>query len=374
MRNTWTLFLYHQKNPVILTPSMSALTPPPQTMRDRLQPFVYLRTERRDTLVEQSVFERTPGSWFHNTFIKTKRPDPIAYRDDGGAGRIPVYGIPLPDAVFSRMLLGLRFPDMLPNMWKAVPPGLRVTREEWQRYLVDMSLDGYCKRPTDGDDERKAKRRKAREDAYRRACETPFRKRWKRIALALAEKITADHPHWASLKLGTTEVIAAEFVTTQVRPTLDGVYDDVIAVPGEPAIPPVSIATVLCDEGDVDDHRFFRNTLRTALLQHFTPETPLTVELYRIPIRSARKRGISINYWPSTARGRTLTQGTHDVVRISIGIDKVAAISRGVPPDMSSELRGDDGSGSGGSGNIHSCASSSSDSDDEHAVDDDDAA
>jgi len=282
-------------------------------MTTPLPPFVYLRTEHEDTLVESSLFARIPCSWFFNTFVAMKLPTPVDFK---GEARVPVYGIPLPDHVLRAMMNALRFPELLPDLFKHLPWSYgkeKMNLYTWQRYLADMGLDQF---EEEDEEEKEAKRRRLEEEKM--AKETPERRLQRRVAKALAESLRDGHPAFAKLLTGEITSLRAQYVYTQVADGPDGNFYDVLPIPGDPPVEPIQVAWFVGAKHGRELHDVFRDYF-VAALKASVPAIPSinACSVFTAP-KAKRKNGIPITHWPSAARGHDLTEGYHNVLEVHV--------------------------------------------------------
>jgi hypothetical protein len=245
---------------------------------------------------------------------------------------LPVFGVDIPAAVFAEMIHGIRFMDLLPDMYRHVPPKLHkagMSLYTWRRYLMHYGLaledDGS------GEEEDSAAKI-ARDRAAKRARleEDPRGQLLKRIVIALATRIKEEHPQWAQFVAGTHAKLHCVFVSTY-KANVQGDRTFYLTVPGEPVVQErICVAWALglglnsngtgralspgglqCREEAIEDW----------LLAELCGAENFSAHLYNLRTRNSKaKKPDLIKEWPTSLDGRevSLTPGAHDILGLKI--------------------------------------------------------
>ncbi len=247
---------------------------------------------------------------------------------------IPVFGVDIPAHVFTEMVHGIRFMDLLPDMYRHVPQSLKsagMSLYVWRRYLAHYGLALEAANDAE-DDKEDYVAKKARERAAKRAKleEDPRGQLLKRTVMALAAKIKAEHPKWTAFSTGVEVQLCCIFVSTY-DPTEDGDYTFFLSIPGDPPVSdPVRVAWALGRGLSSNGHGwgidFDKIEIREDAIEEWILvglELPNTFTASFTTIRkheSKAKHHDRFRQWPASPDGQEveLTPGSHDILRLNI--------------------------------------------------------
>ena len=290
-----------------------------------LPPFIYLRAgtaaDSSLFLVESRLFTM-PGSlpsssWFVRTFGGSmKRPDPIGEHDG-----LPVFGLPLPAAVFAAMLNGMRCQELMAELIDHIPPKVKeagISLRLWQWYLADMGLvsidtiEEEIQARHENDQETKRIKLEEQKEKERTRLEALVGyKIMPRLAQALAARIKAEHPKYNNFNAGLVNSLTCSFVNTFTREDGVGSFKDEIVIPGAPLVDPINIAFAFGFQFKHEVTEYFQHLLAAE----FLPQKIKIIGHLRCK-RKSKAKPRAVEHWPSAARGLLITPFHHDLYEI----------------------------------------------------------
>jgi hypothetical protein len=245
--------------------------------------------------------------------------------------KLPVYPLALPSYVLDAMLQGMRFMDMLPDLYRHMPSSIenRISLATWRKYLTDYGLDLVSVDDKgEGEEHKKRQKRETDDDTttakIREMPETQF---LERVVRALADRIRAEHPRWQQFVLGMWIGPNSRpldqldiYLVSQHRPGGEN-FTFMLSVPGDPPMAPVDVAAVL-GHGlrDIDKGVNYEiySYLTKIFVKALNPGKPVRVYWnvhYRLPPDVIQDK---ITGWPLPAKLRDFTELGYDILKLEI--------------------------------------------------------
>jgi hypothetical protein len=301
--------------------------------------YIYIRAGTASDadllLVETSLFthaENLPdGCWFKRHFAGLGKTTGTGYvaappSPTGEKDGIAIYALPIPANVFREMLHGMRFMDLLPDMYRHVPPSLRndMTLSTWRHYLDYYGLA----MEEEGEDEPGTKRLKTeadlkteRDKIFDASIKMQY---YVRVIRALVARIKAENPQWPAFQARAVPELKMHFVNTYARHSQDGSFTFMLPLPGDPALPDANIAHEL-GLGFSCDMPGRKSDAKEYLTKSFIKELGLVnSDVYWHLIRNRKSHAKKPDYittWPTaTQRDERieLTPGDHDILEMTV--------------------------------------------------------
>lgn len=236
----------------------------------------------------------------------------------------PVFGLPIPPHVFAEMLHGMRFMDLLPDMYRHVPPSLKkrgMKLAAWRHYLQYYGLALEADEPEDhvSKEERKHAKKRAKLEQMPRGAFL------KRVCVALAAAIKGC-PNWPRFVAGALPILRCDLVSSYLnRPAGEPSSSFTLQLKGKPLVSgSVHVAFELgCASGDDGMKPQKQEAISAWLLEALGYAGTHVATFHTIRNHTEGKRdGVvdTVYCWPASTDGQAirLTMGYHDIVTLKI--------------------------------------------------------